>query len=47
VHGGLGGKHLLEELKTIISNLGREEMESVEKQLSPFFIFIFLLAQYL
>ncbi|KAG2138226.1 hypothetical protein BD769DRAFT_1384751 [Suillus cothurnatus] len=28
VHGGLGGKHLLEELKTIISNLGREEMES-------------------
>ncbi|KAG2029665.1 hypothetical protein BDR03DRAFT_880244 [Suillus americanus] len=36
VHGGLGGKHLLEELKTIISNLGREEMESVEKQVAEF-----------
>jgi hypothetical protein len=36
VHGGLGGKHLLEKLKTIINNFGHEEMELVEKQLSPF-----------
>ncbi|KAG1742470.1 hypothetical protein EDB19DRAFT_1827677 [Suillus lakei] len=36
VHGGIGGKHLLEELKTIISNLGCEGMELVEKQIAEF-----------
>ncbi|KAG2753584.1 hypothetical protein P692DRAFT_201705525 [Suillus brevipes Sb2] len=36
IHGGLGGYHLLDEAKTIISNLGREGMESVEKQVAEF-----------
>ncbi|KAG2340494.1 hypothetical protein BDR05DRAFT_846299, partial [Suillus weaverae] len=36
VHGSLGGKHLLAELKTIISNLGCEGMELVKKQVTEF-----------
>ncbi|KAG2140569.1 hypothetical protein DEU56DRAFT_870910 [Suillus clintonianus] len=36
IHGGIGGVHLLGELKTILADLGRAAQDNVEKQVAEF-----------